>query len=96
MTKPTSTYRGSKETYRRVAAQIVDRWGEEEISNFDPYSNCMTYAQWLKAGFKVSKGEKALKSTTIVEKTDDNGNTVAKYPRTVNLFYIKQVEPVSN
>ncbi|MEA3450044.1 MAG: hypothetical protein U9Q85_03675 [Patescibacteria group bacterium] len=56
----------------------------------------MTYAQWLKAGFKVSKGEKALKSTTIVEKTDDNGNTVAKYPRTVNLFYIKQVEPVSN
>ena len=54
MEKPRSTYRGSQETYRRVAAQIAERWGEEEVANYDPYSSAMTYRQWQKAGFKVN------------------------------------------
>ena len=94
MNKPRSTYRGSQENYRRVAAQILDKFGEEEVANYDPYSNCLTYCQWSKAGFKVNKGEKAIKSTTLIEKTDDNGNVVARYPRVVNLFYYKQVSKV--
>ena len=94
MDKPRSTYRGSKETYRRVAAQIADKFGEEEVANYDPYSNCLTFGQWLKAGYKVNKGEKAIKSTTLVEKKDDSGNVVTRYPRVVNLFYQKQVSKI--
>jgi hypothetical protein len=94
MTKPRSTYRGSKETYRRVAAQIAERWGEEEVVNYDPYSSAMTYGQWIKSGYKVNRGEKAIKSTTLIEKTDDNGNVLTRYPRVVNLFYQKQVSKI--
>lgn len=96
MNKPRSTYRGSRETYRRVAAQIAERWGDEEAVKYDPYSNVLTFKAWIDAGYKVKRGEKALKSTTLVEKTDEDGNVIAKYPRTVNLFYIKQVEPINN
>jgi hypothetical protein len=95
MEKPRSTYRGSQETYRRVAAQIAERWGKEEVANYDPYSSAMTFRQWAKAGYKINKGEKALKSTTLVEKTDDNGNVLTRYPRVVNLFYIKQVSKLN-
>lgn len=91
-----SSYRGSQENYRRVAAQIADRWGDGEVANYNPYANCLTFRQWIKAGYKINKGEKALKSTTLIEKTDDNGQVLAKYPRTVNLFYIKQVSPINS
>jgi hypothetical protein len=94
MEKPRSTYRGSQETYRRVAAQIAERWGDEEVANYDPYSSAMTFRQWMKAGYKVNRGEKAIKSTTLIVKTDDNGNVITRYPRVVNLFYIKQVSKI--
>lgn len=94
MEKPRSTYRGSQETYRRVAAQIAERWGQDEVANYDPYFSAMTFRQWSKNGFKVNKGEKALKSTTLIEKTDDEGNVIVRYPRVVNLFYQKQVTKV--
>ncbi|MCD6345890.1 MAG: hypothetical protein J7L96_00575, partial [Bacteroidales bacterium] len=77
-----------------VAAQIAERWGEKEVANYDPYSSAMTFRQWQKAGYKVNKGEKALKSTTLIEKSDDNGNVLARYPRVVNLFYQKQVSKI--
>ena len=96
MTKQKSNYRGSEETYRRVASQIAERWGQDEVANYDPYQNCMGVKSWNCAGFKIKKGEKSLKSITIIEKLDSEGNVISKYPRTANLFYIKQVEPVSN
>lgn len=95
MTKPRSTYRGSKENYRRVAAQILEKFGEEEVANYDPYSNCLTFRQWAKAGYRVNRGEKAIKSTTLIEKTDDNGNVITRYPKVVNLFYEKQVSKIN-
>lgn len=95
MEKIQSTYRGSQENYKRVAAQILERWGEAEVANYNPYENCLSFRAWAKAGYKVNKGEKALKSTTLIEKTDDNGNVIVRYPRTINLFYQKQVTKVS-
>jgi hypothetical protein len=95
MEKIRSSYQGSKENYRRVVAQIAERWGEDEVTNYDPYSNCLTFRTWAKNGFKVNKGEKAIKSTTLIEKTDDNGKVITRYPRVVNLFYQKQVTKVN-
>lgn len=96
MDKPRSSYRGSRDTYRKTAAEVAARWGEDEVKNYCPYTTMMTWAQWRKAGYVVRKNQKAIKSTTIVERTDENGNVIAKYPRTVNLFYIKQVEPINS
>lgn len=47
-------------------------------------------------GYQVKKGEKALKSFIIIEKKDKDGTVVRKYPKRVNLFYIKQVEQVGS
>lgn len=96
MEKPRSTYRGSEETYRRVAAQIAERWGQDEVANYCPYTTVMSFSQWRKANYRIKRGEKSLKSVTLIERTNDEGKVIARYPRTVNLFYIKQVEPISN
>jgi len=77
-----------------VAEQIAERFGEAEAENYDPYKNCMTFRQWIVAGFRVKRGEKALKSVTYVEVKDESGEVIKKYPKVVNLFYIKQVEKV--
>lgn len=90
----TTNYKGSQATKQKVENQIIQRWGEEEAKNYDPSKNCMTYKQWLDNGYKVKKGEKAIKSFTVVEKKDEDGNPEKSYIKTVNLFYIKQVEKI--
>ena len=89
-----TNYKGSEATRNMVAEQIVERFGETEAENFDPYKNCMTFQAWLKNGYRVKRGEKALKSVTYVEVKDESGEVIKKYPKTVNLFYEKQVEKV--
>jgi N-terminal domain of anti-restriction factor ArdC len=42
------------------------RWGEEEAEHYDPLENCFTLATWNKLGYKVKKGEKAIRSITYV------------------------------
>ena len=91
-TPPLSPYTGSTLTYDLMAKQIEARWGTAEVQRYDPYSNALTFAQWIKEGFVVKKGEKALKSITFVEKKDRDGKVVKKFKRTICLFYIKQVE----
>jgi len=90
-----SSYTGSVATRSMVEEQIKDRWGESELKNFDPYHNARTFKSWLKLGFKVRKGEKALVSTTFVETKDDAGNVIKKIKRPVFLFYYRQIEPIS-
>lgn len=89
-----SNWKGSMNTAESVKKQIIARWGEEEANSYDPKSNCLTFNQWYAHGYRVKKGEKALKSITIIEKKDKKGEVVAKYPKTVNLFYVLQVEKV--
>lgn len=91
---PTTNYKGSVVTKKMVSEQIASRWGQDEVANYDANSNCATYKTWLSAGYRVKKGEKALKSVTYVEVDDDNGEK-RKYPKTVNLFYIRQVEKIT-
>lgn len=89
-----SPYTGSETTYSIVAEQIKERWGDKEVKNYDPYSNTLTFAQWLKQGFRVKKGEKAIRSFTLVEVKDQAGNGTKKIKRGVCLFYYRQVEKI--
>jgi len=52
----------------------------------------MTIKQWNENGYRVKKGEKALKSFIVVERKDKKGEVVKRYPKRINLFYSKQVE----
>ena len=89
-----SAWTGSKKTFDIVRKQILARWGEDEANNYDPKSNCLTFNRWLKNGYKVKKGEKALKSFIVVEQKDKKGEVVCKYPKSINLFYVLQVEKI--
>ena len=77
--------------------EIARRYGDEEAEEYDPQTNCFTLPTWNKLGYVVRKGEKAIRSMTLIEKADPNAiegeeAEVQKYPKTVYLFYIKQVE----
>ena len=89
---PVSSYTGSETTHDRVANEIKKRWGEDEANHYDPYTNTLTFATWASLGYRVKKGEKAIKSTTFIEKKDADGNVVDRIKRGVCLFYYKQVE----
>ena len=93
--RPRSNYQGSEATKAMVAEQIRERWGERAAKSFDPYHDCMTATAWFAAGFKIKKGEKALKSITFIEAEDDEGNVHRKIRRGVSLFYKRQVESAS-
>jgi antirestriction protein ArdC len=90
-------WKGSVNTAEQVREEIARRYGEEEAKNYDPQVNCFTLPTWNKLGFKVRKGEKSIRSMTFIEKEDKDtkeGEQIEKrtYPKTVSLFYIKQVE----
>jgi hypothetical protein len=93
---PQTTYKGSEKTYEDVKTQIKQRYGEEEAERYDPYMLCRTFRQWLKVGYRVRKGEKALTSTTFVEKRNEKGELLKRYPKKINLFYQTQVERIND
>jgi hypothetical protein len=93
----TSEWKGSVDTARSIAQQIGNRWGEEEVKKYDPLTNCFTYNGWKERGFQVKKGEKGMRSVTFVEgtKKDKTGKeSNFSYPRSITLFYEKQVEKI--
>ena len=94
ITSVISTYRGSLITRQRVEDQIRSRWGEAAASSYDPHRNCLTFNQWRKQGYVVKRGEKALRSMTLIEKKDKAGKLVARIPKRVALFFHVQVEPI--
>ena len=92
----TSNYQGSEKTKEMIEKQIKEIWGESEVKNYNPYKNALTFASWLKLGYRPKKGSKALKSVTFVERKNEKGEVVSKYPRTINLFYYRSVELIPN
>jgi hypothetical protein len=94
-----SVWHGSLYTASDVAHQIYARWGEEAVKAYDPQVNCFTFNGWQERGYKVKKGEKALRSITFIGGIDKTPDANGKdkifsrgYPKTVCLFYINQVE----
>lgn len=92
----TSNWKGSMTTRQKVEDQIRERFGEEAAATYNPFLNCFPFRLWLKKGYCVKKGEKALQSITFVEKKDAQGNVVGKYPKKVFLFFKSQVEPLKD
>ncbi len=90
--KITSNWTGSETTESLVRKQISTRWGTEEAERYNPKANCLTIKKWNESGYRVKKGEKALKSYIVIEKKDKKGEVVSKYPKQINLFYQKQVK----
>ncbi len=89
-------WRGSDKTADLVRKQIAQRWGEEEAKKYDPAKNCFTFRTWWALGYVVKKGERALKSYTLLEEmmTDEDGKqqVVDRHIKRVHLFYYLQVE----
>lgn len=92
-----AVWKGSEKTKNIVYDEILKRWGEAAAEKYDPLKNCFTYKTWLAKGYQVKKGEKAIRSITLIEKKDPNAkvgeNTLVRtYPKSVFLFYKIQVE----
>ena len=88
-----SNWTGSEHTSDLVRKQIAKRWGEDEAKRYNPYENCLTFKSWLKNGYVVRKGETAIRSFIFIEKKDKKtGAVIEKRPKTIYLFYEKQVE----
>ena len=93
---PASPYKGSELTKAIVEDQIKAKYGEVELKNLDCFHTLRTFNAWLKLGFRVKKGERAIKSYTFVEKKDPLGNVIDKYKKQISLFYYRQIEPLAN
>src|SRR5437763_15325301 len=96
MTQQLAVWRGSIKTADAVREEIARRYGEEEAAKYNPLANCFTCQTWRAKGYYVKKGEKAIRSMTLVEGEDENakeGEQTEKrtYPKTVYLFYIKRL-----
>lgn len=92
---PASSYTGSETTRLLVEKEIESRYGKTELKNLDCFHTLRTFNSWAALGFKVRRGEKAIRSFTFVEKKDSTGNVIEKYKRPVSLFYYRQIEPVN-
>jgi antirestriction protein ArdC len=97
LTQQLAHWRGSVNTAATVKQEIADRWGEAEAKRYNPTKNCFTFKTWEALGYRVKKGEKAIRSVTYIEVTEQNARegealVIRKYPKTVCLFYITQVE----
>ena len=86
-----SNWQNSEKTRDAIAAQISERWGPSEVKNYDPERNCLPFVTWLNLGYRPKKGSKSLKSVTYVERKDADGNVISKFPRTICLFYYRDV-----
>ena len=89
-----SPYTGSEATRSLVEEQIVEKYGQTELKNLDCYHNLRTFQGWLKLGFRVKKGERAIRSYTITEVKDSEGNVIKKIKRNCFLFYYRQLMPL--
>jgi hypothetical protein len=99
--KTLAHWRGSQQTADAVREEIARRWGDKEAEKYDPLTNCFTIGTWNQLGYRVKKGEKAIRSVTYVEGTDqpdidddaeDDEPEVRTYRKPVYLFYRTQVE----
>lgn len=92
--RPQAKWQGSLKTCQLIKQQIAERWGDEEAEKYDPDVNCFTFNAWRAKGYHVKKGEKALRSFTLVDKPATDEQEAARYPKGVALFYYLQVEPM--
>lgn len=91
---PKSSYKGSATTFTLVKDQIAKRFGNVAADSYNPTVNCLTLKDWNARGYRIKKGEKALKSFTLVEEKDKDKKEIKKWRKTVCLFFHTQVEKI--
>ena len=89
-----SAYKGSPATFALIKQQIAKRFGSMAADSYNPNLNCFTLKQWNERGFKIKKGETALKSFTIVEQKDTEEKKKKRWRKPVFLFFHSQVEKI--
>ena len=89
-------YTGSEVTKNLIAKQVEEKYGASEIKNMDCYTNVRSLKSWMALGYRVRKGEKALKSMIITETKDSDGNILKKHHKPIFLFYYRQVSLINN
>jgi len=91
-----SNYMGSQKTRSIVEAEIVRRWGQKEITNYDPKRSALTFKDWLKLGMVPKKGEKAIRSFVVLKTKDVKDPTkFIKRIKSIYLFYYCQVQELA-
>jgi hypothetical protein len=91
-----SNWKNSVKTRDAVASQIEARWGKAELSNYSAETSALPYSKWVSLGYRPKRGSKALKSVTYLEQKNAQGEVIRRFPRTVNLFYYRDVEEVTS
>lgn len=87
-----SNYLGSEKTKSLVEQEIVKRWGQSELKNYDPLRSALTFKKWIQLGFVPKKGETAIRSFITIEKKDPKDpKKVMKKIKSIYLFYYRQV-----
>lgn len=90
-----SPWRGSEKTLELVREQLRERYNDDVADEFDAAKDAMPFSCWLSYGYRVRKGEHALKTITFVEVLNNKGEVEKKIKRTCNLFHRKQVEKIA-
>ena len=88
-----SNFSGSEKTRSIVEAEIVKRWGQSELKNYDPLRSTLTVRSWItQFGMIPKKGEKAIRSFVVLESRDRKDPTkVVKRIKSIYLFHYRQV-----
>ncbi|MBL7058661.1 hypothetical protein ISS03_04960 [Patescibacteria group bacterium] len=91
MRRTNAKWTNSEKSYNLVISQIKERWGEDEVERHNPKRSCFTFAKWLKHGYVVKKGEKAIQTYSVLDIQDEDEKIISTVQIPVNLFYRKQV-----
>jgi len=88
-----SNYMGSEKTRALVEEEIVRRWGQGELKNYDPLRSALTFKNWMQQGMVPKKGEKAIRSFVVLETKDKKDpKKIIKRIKSIYLFYYRQVQ----
>jgi hypothetical protein len=92
-----SSYMGSEKTRALVEDEIIRRWGQGELKNYDPLRSALTFKNWLQLGMVPKKGEKAIRSFIIIKAKDKKDpKKEVKRIKSIYLFYYRQVQELKN
>lgn len=92
-----SGYLGSEKTRSLVEQEIVKRYGESELRNYDPLRSALTFKKWVQLGFVPKKGETAIRSFIVIKKKNPkNPEKMITKIKNIYLFYYRQVTELKN
>ena len=87
-----SPYTGSITTANIVRKSLLEKFNKEIADNWTP-SLTRTWANWHQNGYQVKPGEKAIRSFTIINSKNKDGQT-RKYKKSVCLFHFIQCQKI--